>query len=259
MEMTFDQYIQNPMGVKNAVISGREMYRTMYMNKLDKIMVRENGKAEYHLFKDKGELYYAYIKVPSEVIENFYYDVIIEFRQPDKDKKIHNDRTLKNYKVRFYSNDPSFVFTFAHAFIKNDMFIKNYSDKMSKEAIKKVAKEKNPTNQVGYVKSLYFAYLIMSKRRLFDKNKYLNTYNESAVKRNIIHATKKIEMRQQAAEDKRIQLKKDKDNFKRDIARSIIVPGSSTIKQTSKSRIIKTSNTRKTSNNIKKVRKSKKI
>ena len=66
----------------------------MYMNKLDKIMVRENGKAEYHLFKDKGELYYAYIKVPSEVIENFYYDVIIEFRQPDKDKKIHKAKYL---------------------------------------------------------------------------------------------------------------------------------------------------------------------
>ena len=28
--MTFDEYISNPMGRKNAVFSGREMFRTMY-------------------------------------------------------------------------------------------------------------------------------------------------------------------------------------------------------------------------------------
>ena len=39
MEMTFDQYIQNPMGVANSVMSNREMYRNMYMMKLDSIMV----------------------------------------------------------------------------------------------------------------------------------------------------------------------------------------------------------------------------
>ena len=36
--MTFDQYIQNAMGIKNAVISNREMYRTMYTEKLNKIL-----------------------------------------------------------------------------------------------------------------------------------------------------------------------------------------------------------------------------
>ena len=42
--MTFEEYINNPMGVKNAVISHREMYRKMYMEKLDKIMMREVGR-----------------------------------------------------------------------------------------------------------------------------------------------------------------------------------------------------------------------
>ena len=47
------------------------------------------------------------------------------------------------------------------------MFIKELKDVMSKEAIKKVAQEKNPSNQVGYVKSLYFAYLIFKKENIF--------------------------------------------------------------------------------------------
>ena len=77
MEMTFDQYIQNPMGIANSVMSNREMYRSMYSMKLDAIMVREMGKIDYKLYKDKNS-YYAYIKVPSEVVEKFYYDVVIE-------------------------------------------------------------------------------------------------------------------------------------------------------------------------------------
>ena len=51
--MTFDEYINNPMGVKSAVISNREMYRKMYTEKLNKIMVREVGKIDYQLYKSK--------------------------------------------------------------------------------------------------------------------------------------------------------------------------------------------------------------
>lgn len=199
MDSTFDQYIQNPMGKANAVISNREMYRGMYSLRLDTIMVREMGKVDYHLYKDGDDKYIAYIKVPSEVVEKFYYDVIIEFT-PTKDTK-KSSKSLKDYKVRFYSNDPAFVFTFAHAFIKNDMFIKDFEDKMSKKAVKQVAKTKNPLDTVGYVKSLYFAYLIMERFNLFAKVLYRDKYNKKSVKNNVMHADQKIALRQEAAQE----------------------------------------------------------
>lgn len=197
MEMTFDQYIQNPMGIANSVISNREMYRNMYMLKLDTIMVREMGKINYHLYKD-GNKYYAHIKVPSEVVEKFYYDVIVEF-SPTKGSK--PSKSLKDYTVRFYSNDPAFVFTFAHAFMKNKMFITEYSDKMSKEAIKKKAVVKNPMDTVGYVKSLFFAYLIMKRFNLFEKVLYIDKYNEKYVKQNVMSADIKIALRTEAGQE----------------------------------------------------------
>lgn len=196
--MTFDQYIQNPMGIKNAVLGSREMYRNMYGVKLDAIMVREMGKIDYHLYKSKDR-YYAYIKVPSEKIDKFYYDVIIEF-YPGKDTKT-SAKSLINYEIRVFSNDPAFVFTFAHAFIKNKMFIIEYSDKMSKEAIKAKAKERNPMDTVGYVKSLFFAYLIMKRRNLFEKVLYSDKYDEKNVKRMIMPADQKIALRQAAGQD----------------------------------------------------------
>lgn len=195
--MTYDQYIQNPMGIANSVISNREMYRQNYTKRWDIINLRENGEIKYKLYKaDKG-VYYAYIKVPSEAVKNFYYDVLIKFIPPkDAAKAIGN--SLKDYEVQFYSNDPAFVYTFAHAFIKNNLFIKELAHKMSREAIRKAAVEKNPSNQVGYVKSLYFAFLIMNRRGLFNKLKYVNKLYMQELNENIMHADQKIAERQEA-------------------------------------------------------------
>lgn len=210
MEMTFHDYIQNPMGRENAVISNRVMYRNLYQEKLDKILVREAGKIDikaYHV----GKRYICYLKIPSEVIDKFYYDVLIEFRAP---KKITGN-DLKEYLVRFYSNDPSFVYTFTHALVKNDLFFKDFENKMSKKAIKERGKEKNPADQVGYVKSIYFAYLIMSKRGYFSKTKYVDKYSKSSLDREIEHADKKIKDRQETAEKKSKDRRKEREASKK--------------------------------------------
>lgn len=249
MDMTFDQYIQNPMGVKNAVFSNREMYRELYTNKLNKILVREAGKIEYYLYKGKGK-YYAYIKVPSEMVENFYYDVVIEFTEPKGSTPI----SLKNYNVHFYSNDPAFVFTFAHAFIENELFIDRYKDKMSKEAVKKVAKEKNPTNQVGYVKSLYFAYLIMVQKGLFNKLLYVSTYSERNVKSMIMDADKKIALRQELGNSKEKAPKEKKTSLPDPIETT-----TKTINKIAHTKTIKQINSTKVSKNLKRTKTVKKI
>lgn len=220
MRMTFNQYIQNPMGIANSVISQREMYRKLYNEKFDKIIVRETGKLnnmENHLYKD-GNRYIAYLKIPSEVVPEFYYDVVIEFTEPktkDKDlKKKIVGNSLDDYYVRFYSNDPSFVFTFCHAFVKNDMFFKEFSNKMSNKALKNRAVEKNPHDITGYVKSLYFAYILMSRRGLFNKLKYVENYNKRVLDTKIMDADKKILLRQEGAANLAKKNKEEKERNK---------------------------------------------
>lgn len=211
--ITFDDYIKNPMSKENAVFSHREMYANLYKDKLDKIMVRENGEVKYFLYTDKSaDKYYVYIKVPSEVVPEFYYDVIVEFSPSGV-----ISRSIKDYNTRFYSNDPSFVFTFAHAFNENGLFITDLQSKMSKEAIRDVAKEKNPSNQVGYVKSLYFAYLIMKDRGLFDKIKFeseANPFNLRDLLSKIEDADIKIEKRREAESKLKKKPKKEITNDK---------------------------------------------
>lgn len=255
MEMTYEQYIQNPMGIANAVISNRNMYRELYIKKLDKILVREMGKIDYKLFKSKSK-YYVYIKIPSEVIEKFYYDVVIEFTEPKEKSLI--DMTLKNYTVKFYSNDPSFVYTFAHAFIKNNMFINELKNVMSPEAIKRVATEKNPSNQVGYVKSLYFAYLILKRENIFEKKKFIlaKDLNWKDLEKSIMPANLKIAQRQQAAYDKAAQKKKKAaqlEKIRRDVLQKEIPLMKKAVQQTSATKIVKNIN------KVKNVKKTKKI
>lgn len=206
--MTFDDYIKNPMGKKNMVFSNMEMYRTMYNDKLGKVLLRETGRINYKLYKN-GDDFIIHMKIPSETIPKFYYDTVVKFSTINPVVKM--DKNLRKYDVQFFSNDPSFCFTFAHAFRENDLFIEMLKPKMSKLAIKKEAKERNPGNTVGYVKSLFFMYLIMNSRGLFEKVNY-NTYGTKLDKKvlldSIMHADDKIEARQAAKPPKKEQAKK---------------------------------------------------
>lgn len=197
--MTFEEYINNPMGKHNSVFSHRQMYQTMYMQKLDAILLREVGKVKYTLYIDK-DTYILHMKVPSEVVEKFYYDVVVEFSSTNPATKIGN--SLRKYDVRFYSNDPSFCYTFAHAFNKNKLFIDMLKDKMPRDFLNKVAKEKNPKDQVGYVKSIFFCFLLAERYNLFDKaiyRVYQTKFDKKQFLDSIEFAETKIQKRQELA------------------------------------------------------------
>ena len=210
MKITFTQYINNPLGEKNSVVTNRGMYQKLYRDKLDKILLREGGRVNYKLYKSK-ENYYIHFKIPSEVIDKFYYDTVIEFYTDDS--TISKSASLKDYYVKFYSNDPAFVYTFAHAFIENKIFIEDLLSKMSREARKKVAKEKNPGNLVGYVKSLFFAFLLIGDYGLFSKTLYDKTaesYSKNKLIKDIEDAKDKVRKRQEEEEKLRKKNRKEK-------------------------------------------------
>ena len=167
------------------------------------------------------------------------------------------DKTLNNYLVRFYSNDPSFVFTFAHAFAKHDLFIDDLKSKMNKESLNKVAKVRNSNDNIWYVKSLFFAYLAMEKYNLFSKPIYdtnAKPYRKKELLNNITQAEAKVSARQKAAEDLEKEKKKEleKQKIEKQASRNINVSTKkstvSNISKTSKvSKISRTSNISKKS------------
>lgn len=203
MDMTFEQYILNPMGRNNAVLNAttRENIRKDYIDRFDKILLRENGKINYKIYKDKkSNTYWFHIMIPSETVKGFTYDVVLKFFADEKVKEAGEN--LFKYNVNFYSNDPSFVYTFAHVFIENGLFIKELTPKMSKLAVKKDPKITNPSKLVGYVKTLYFAYLYMNNKGLNKKIKIeaeAQPLNIKDLLESIEDADSKIARRQESA------------------------------------------------------------
>jgi hypothetical protein len=190
--MTFDEYIKNPAGKGASVITNRQMYQNMYQKQFDELLVRENGLIMYHLYIGSDD-YYIHFKIPSEISPNFYYDTIIRFYTTKSSIKM--ERTLRNYDIQVYSNDANFVFTYCYAFNSRRMFIKDLSGKMSELALKQKAKIKNPRNELGYVKSIYFAYIEMKRGDLFTKSRWETVstkYNKNVWNQSVDHADDKI-------------------------------------------------------------------
>ena len=202
MEMTIQQNIDNPLGKKNAVFSQRDLFRALYTDKFDKVLLREAGKIKYTLYIDKKhDKYVMHMKVPSETVNNFYYDAVIYFYTDDPDANASIN--LNNYKVKFFSNDPAFVYTYLRVFLKNDMLFEDMKPKISKLALTKDPVEKNPYEIPGYSKILYFAYLYMRNKSLFLKYIYEqegHPYSDKELLKHVDHTDKKIAERQELGE-----------------------------------------------------------
>lgn len=249
--MSFDKYIDNPSG-GSSVVTNRRMYKELYTSKFNAVLVREQRKIDFWVYHDNDntDSYYIHMKIPSEVIPEFYYDVVVKLYTTVSSKK--SSTSLRQYAVAFYSNDPAFVYTFAHSFAKNKLFIKDLEPKMSRLALRTRAKTRNPKDNVWYVKSLYFAYLVMERYDLFNRTK-LSTierkYSKQKLLMNIEHADKKIDARQKAATElrKKENQGKEKERQARNVGISTTASKSSPITKTAKtSKAAKQVNTTKT-------------
>jgi hypothetical protein len=233
--MTFEEYILNPMQKQGMVFSAamREAMRNTYKTKFDNILLREAGKIDHYKFRNKKDnIYYILIKIPSEIVPKFYYEVVIKFWAGSNIEDA--GRTLNKYNIEVFSNDPSFNFTYAYVFLKNGLVVKDLVPKLAKLSKKEAPKVTNPEEQVGYVKSLYFAYLYMQQRGVFkvitwsdaeeyDKKKLLGLVQDSDSKIDErIREGKKVDTRKKIEVDEKTARKLNNMNIS-DTAKSRLV------------------------------------
>lgn len=259
--MSFRQYIDNPMGKRNAVFSQRDMFKKLYTEKFDKVFLREAGKINYTLYIDKKkDQYIAHIKIPSETVKDFYYDAVILFYT--NDPAIKTSPSLQDYSVKFFSNDPAFVFTYLRVFLKNDLFFEDLKPKSSKLALKQDPKIKNPYEVPGYSKILYFAYLFMKTKNLFAKNMYVSAipYDKKKLINNVEHTDIKIAQRQELGEKQRKQEAKEEKQKKREkVQPRTVVSPTDNIRMTKTTNTIGSSRTTKLANTVRKVKSTRRI
>jgi hypothetical protein len=195
IKTTYANYIDNP-GIIKGVSTNTQMklIKADYKKRFDALIVREAGEMAYYLYKDTKESnrYYAHIMVPSESTKGIYYDVVIEFSTDKPEVMMSN---LNSYNVKFFSNDPAFIFTYAYTFKHSGLTIDWLEKKMNKKALTDKPVIRNPRMQTGYIKSLYFAYYFMKLRRLFfaeESWKLAKPLNKANVLKMIVDSETKL-------------------------------------------------------------------
>jgi len=254
---TYDKYIDNPMG--GSVLVNSATTRSMYTQKFNALLIRESNHLEYTIYRTVNftDSYIIHFKIPSESYVGIYYDVVVELYT--KDNKLKNSASLRQYNVRFFSNDPRFMYVFANTFAGYDLFVKDLKPKMSKVALKNKATVTNQFNTPGWVKSLYFAYLAMEKYGLFERpmlDQNAEKYSRTRLLKNVKHSNtimeeinnhkalaKEQKLKEKQTSDTKInQQKQNKANVKFAAKTSKITPITN---NTNKSKVSKT--TKKTS------------
>lgn len=200
LKYTLDEYFRSPAGKGNA--SASQLLAVSYKDKYNRLMVRYNSTIKRRFFTDKTN-YYIHLSVPSEVVPDFFYDVVFKF-SPSSGSDTHSSK-LDKYNVEFFSNDPAFTFTYAYAYNQAGILIEELSSKFGDVVLKTKPKERNPFGVVNFAKILYFGALYIRQHGLLMKDPYetsnLRVSNLRDFIKPIMDASEKATLRQEAQVD----------------------------------------------------------
>lgn len=144
--MLLTEFFNNPMGKGSAVLNIKTI-KENFDKKYDKIYKDINHKT----FFIKKNIYIS-INIPSSV-KGIFYDVVIKFI-PNKNS---TGISVTDMDYQFFSNSPSFLYTYANAYAKKKLLIRELDKKLSKEMIKQIATTRNPYSVISYDYTIYCA------------------------------------------------------------------------------------------------------
>jgi hypothetical protein len=123
--------------------------------------------------------YYLHMKVPSESQKGsdgqYEYDVVVRFFSDDPE--VQAQPHLRSHYVQFYSNSPSFMYTYAYIYKQEDYLIKALYSKIDADYIDVKPEKTNPALKKSYDKSIYFVckYLTDTQFKYLDKSGVLKS------------------------------------------------------------------------------------
>lgn len=167
-KLTFSEALRNPAGKGSANVGRRSSI-------IDDLMVRagtlfKKKAPELTIYED-GDSYVFHFLIPSEEIKyNIKYDVVLRFSPATEDDT--SLRTISDYEMEMFSNSPAFQFTYAYVTAQNNWLLTELRDKISEVALNDAPKDRNPAEQFGYEKSIFFSLLLMKEYTLNLKSKF---------------------------------------------------------------------------------------
>lgn len=142
-----------------------DKYEALIRNKSKKIVMKC-----YRSIAAIPVKHYIHLVIPSETERENTYDVIFEFTT--NDKKLKDAASMVGYDVKVFSNSPSFAYTFAYVYLKNDLMIKSLSKKLGKEFVKISPDVRNRYQVVNYEKYIFFGAKYIMDSNILNKENF---------------------------------------------------------------------------------------
>lgn len=207
---TLKEFIDNPMGKGSNAIPNRQLIKDD-LNRRYEQLVRKK-KINVDIYKDSDE-YYFHFKIPSESERNNSYDVVLHFTM-DKDD-FRSDKNLDRYYVKFFSNSPSFTYTYGFVFNLYGLLVEDLMSKYDDRVLNEDPSTRNPGEIISYEKSIYFAcYHLMQNRHYMNKI-ILQTLAKPYTKRIILANVRTDEQIQMEIKKENNRIKEEKEKEKR--------------------------------------------
>lgn len=161
--LTLFAYRDNPSGKGASFIPNgaeiKEKYKTEMESK------EEDIKCRWYKVKDKT--LYCHIKLPSKSLSSLMYDVVFEFNLVGIEEYF-DGKSIGSIPFKFFSNCPSFTYTYANVFDEYKLIINWLKNKYETEVFKYDPDIRNGYKIISYEKSMYIStlYILDGRDRL---------------------------------------------------------------------------------------------
>lgn len=165
---TIIEFLENPMGKGSNAIPARAVVKSVLRNRYEILYKSKTKLFTEKVYKAPNGEYYIHVKIPSESKErDNCYDVVIRYTLPDDESGLYkNTKTMNDFPLQFFSNSPSFTYTYAYAFNQYGFLIKELIDKYEDTVIETAPSTRNPSEIISYEKSITFALFHIMDARL---------------------------------------------------------------------------------------------
>ena len=160
--MELGQFLTNPVGKFSKEIGARYVLKGNIRDNVDRILKSPLSKhLTLTVYRKDATTFCIYGRIPS-LSKDIIYDVLI-------DLDMSETQAVLNAKCKFFSNSPSWIYTYAFVYYHNDMVIDECKKFVPKLCKTKKPEKTNPTLSIGFEYSLHIiSYLIDSQFKTYD-------------------------------------------------------------------------------------------
>lgn len=165
-EYTIQSYMKNPIGAGAASGSRRQAVVAALFETYRALLKQHGGRFDFDVFRVSDSILIR-VKIPSEKVEGVAYDVCVEFLDVSDE-----DRSTLQKKIRIFSNNFAFVYTYAFVFNSRGLLVDYLRPLIPAASLKDPPKTRNPDETVNYEKSIVYAILFIQESRLFLRENF---------------------------------------------------------------------------------------